>query len=178
MITTKVHTNLSPTVALGGDCFDMAAWLNQAGNFEHAIAYARLCWPKFKFHEGCVLFADIDEQSYQTWLGVFHGNKTLTQAVLNHRHLLELFPDGQEPSHSRLIYLGQKLKASWETKLALDFPHRGVTVALLDGADQGVDDSFAHMITFFIPCAADAERSRGDNRQAVFLGACHPRAHL
>lgn len=157
----------------------MASWLCRAGNFEHAIAYARLCWPKFKFHDGGVLFADIGESSYNSWLRVFQGNRTLTQAVLNHRHLLELYPDGsQEPSREQLVYLGQRLKASWDAKLRLDFPSCAVTVSLLDGTDQGVDDSFAHLITLFVARPEDAELFRGGRAGAVFLGACHPRAHL
>lgn len=161
------------------DCLDMAAWLSRAGNFEHAVAYARMCWPKFRFHDGCVLFADIGESAYKTWLRVFHGNKTLTQAVLNHRHLLELFPDGcREPSRSELAYLGQRLKISWQTKLALDFPNCAVTVSLLDGTDQGIDDPFAHLVTFYVSRQEDAWDARDDEGQQLFLGACHPRAHL
>lgn len=176
MITAKPDASSS---TIQSDCLDMASWLSRAGNFEHAIAYARLCWPKFRFHDGCVLFADIDGQSYNAWLRAFRGNRTLTQAVLNHRHLLELFPDGTlEPSREQLAYLGQRLKASWQTKLNLDFPNCAATVALLDGAAQGIDDPFAYLVTFFVSRQEDIEKFNDKEGQRLFLGACHPRAHL
>ena len=128
-------------------------WVQLVGNFEHAIAYSTLFWPEFQLHDGCVFFAGLDEANYQKWLKTTNGNKTSVQAVMNHRHILDLFPYAEpEPTQEQIIFLGRKLKDMWQTKLNRDFPDQQITVSF---PEEPEGDLLSYEITFFIPHQED-----------------------
>jgi len=131
-----------------GQGIDIEDWLQTVGNYEHAIAYSTLFWPEFQLHDGCIFFAGIDEDSYQKWLKATNGNKTSVQAVMKHRHILDLFPNSEvEPTHDQVIYLGHKLKEMWKAKLNRDFPNHKITISF---PEEEFDDLLSYEITFFI----------------------------
>jgi hypothetical protein len=107
-------------------------WINVIGNFEHAIAYGRLFWPDFVEHDGCILIADgaegFDVKKYETWLKHFRGDKTATEQMINHRHIVDYFPNASEPTKEQLIYFGGFLREVWGCKLQRDFPDCSVEV--------------------------------------------------
>jgi len=70
---------------------DVDGWLSCKGDFELAIAFSRMFWPEFTEHDGCVLFAGFGPTVYQEWLESCEGDRAAVEAVMNHRHLLDLF---------------------------------------------------------------------------------------
>ena len=66
-----------------GEGIDILSWLGCVGNFEHAIAYARLFWPEFQLHDGCIFFGGVHQATYEEWLRAMNGNKTSLQVVMN-----------------------------------------------------------------------------------------------
>ncbi len=137
----------------GGAGIAMEDWLQIIGNFDHAIAYSTLFWPEFQLHDGCVFFAGLDEANYQQWLKATNGNKTSVQAVINHRHILDLFQSVEaDPTKEQIIFLGRKLKEMWQAKLNHNFPDLQITVSFPDDED---DDLLSYEITFFIPHQED-----------------------
>jgi len=74
------------------------------------------------------------------------GDKTRTEATVNHRHIADLFEDGESASHEWLIALGRTLKQCWAAKLRLDFPDRRFEVQF----DETLAvDSIDYEITFY-----------------------------
>lgn len=161
------------SIACGhADCPDLATWVCSIG--DRADSSMSLLVPEFQLHDGGVFFASLDTQSYRAWLHAFKGNKTAAQAVMNHRHILELFLRAeQEPSRLQVVCLGRKLEKLWAARLKCDFPTENIVVAFREAKEQSGDELLAHLITFFIPREEDKT-----NQQSLFLGACHPRAHL
>jgi hypothetical protein len=53
------------------------------------------------------------------------GTKRAVEAVMNHRHILDLFPNvTREPSEEAIVHLGRVLKDTWSCKLRRDLPER------------------------------------------------------
>jgi hypothetical protein len=126
-------------------------WITCVGSFDHAIGYARLFWPEFIEHDGCVFFADasgFDEAVYLSWMAHTNGDRRAVQAVMNHRHLMRLFGDvSLRPTRAQLRYLGRKLKDIWSAKLMRDFPGYQVAVTFADESLEQLDD---YEITFVV----------------------------
>jgi hypothetical protein len=130
-----------------GKGIDVDSWLACVGNFEHAVAYARLFWPEFTVHEDCVLFAGFNENSFRGFMEQARGNKKAVEAVMNHRHILDLFTAAApEPSRELVVHLGRVLKDIWSCKLRRDLPSRNVIVSF---PEEGNEDLLDYEITFF-----------------------------
>src|SRR5262249_657232 len=121
-----------------GKGIDAKSWLGCVGSFDHAIAYGELFWPDFVEHDGCVFFAGFSEAGYRGFMDHTNGNKKAVQAVMNHRHVLDLFPsDYSNVSKDQIVYLGRLLREIWETKLRRDFPQKNIVVSFSE--DSAVD---------------------------------------
>lgn len=169
-------TKLIPELGYGTE--DVHSWRACVGKLSHAIAYGELFWPEFQMIDGCVLFAGVEEASYRKWLHALKGNRTLAQAVLNHRHILELFPnDKRRPTREQVVYLGRKLKTMWARKLTLDFPRQRTTVFFSDGKNAR-ENLLTYVITFFTGRAAELTKAKRRAVPKIYLAACHPCAHL
>jgi len=106
-------------------------WFYNTGSVAQALAYSELFWPRFTEHDDCV-FLLFDLQKYDSWMKTLEGDKRQVEAALNHRHIADLFEDGESASHEWLIALGRILKQCWAAKLRSDFPHRQFDVQFDD----------------------------------------------
>jgi hypothetical protein len=135
-----------------GAGIDIDSWLACIGTYEHAVAYGRLFWPEFTLHEDCVFFAGFSVDSFRGFMEQTAGNKKAVEAVMNHRHILDLFPNvTPEPSLALVVHLGRLLKEIWASKLRRDFPTRNVVVSF---PEDGNADLVDFEITFFQEHAA------------------------
>ena len=130
-----------------GKGIDVDSWLAFIGRYEEAIAYARLFWPEFIEHDGCVFRAlSFNEENYQSWLESTESNRVATQAVMNHIHIIDLFPNSSPPTILQLNHLGQILFEIWKCKLAREFPGLEIEVEYHEGSEE---DPYAYELTFF-----------------------------
>ena len=124
----------------------LESWIGYVGNFEHAIGYGELFWPEFTEYDGCVLFAGFSEKSYRGFMQQTGGNRQAVEAVMNHRHILDLFcGPALQPTREQLVYLGRLLKEMWTAKLQRDFPGRRIAISFPDEPCDDLD----YEITFF-----------------------------
>jgi hypothetical protein len=132
-----------------GDGIDLDAWLDCMGNFQLAIAFSRLFWPEFVEHDGCVLFAGFSLDTYHGFLTACNGDRAGVEAVMNHRHVLDLFHHAAPTATAaQLIYLGKVFNEILKVKLAHDFPNRVFEVSFEDGP---FDDLIEYQVTFWQP---------------------------
>jgi hypothetical protein len=134
-----------------GAGIDVDGWLSCKGDFELAIAFSRMFWPEFTEHDGCVLFAGFGPTVYQEWLESCEGDRAAVEAVMNHRHLLDLFyhaADSATPA--QLTYLGRVLKDIFTAKLQYLFPSRVFTVEFDEGPFANPLD---YQLTFWQPAS-------------------------
>jgi len=125
-------------------------WLAGMGSFNLAVAFTSLFWPEFTVHDDCVFmapFSDQDRKNYESFLTITDQNKKSTEMTINHRHLLDIFPNQAEPpSREQVLYLGTMLKEMWQLKLNRDFPERRFVVSFPEGAFEDLAD---YEITFW-----------------------------
>ena len=129
-----------------GAGIDVESWLESRGDFALALAFTTLFWPRFTEFDGCVLFAEFNLQSFSGFMEHVRGDRRAVEAVMNHRHLVDLFTNGiATASPEQLEYLGLVLTDIWRTKLARDFPNRKFDVHFDRGTPANLLD---YIITF------------------------------
>ncbi len=131
----------------GGSGIDLDSWIACVGSVEYAIGYGELFWPEFAELDGCVFFAGVTEAGYRGFMEQTGGDKRAVEAVLNHRHILDLFA-GAQPSREQVVYLGRLLREVWAAKLARDFPDRRFVVSFPEEECESLLDfevSFSQM---------------------------------
>jgi hypothetical protein len=132
-----------------GEGIDIDGWISCEGDHKHLIGYARILWPDFIEHDGCIFLGDrISEESYQAFMAQTKGDKSAVEAVMNHQHIIDLFSRSQHerPTRKVVLYLGRLLREIWQAKLSRDFPTRKITVTFLD---DEVEDLLEYQVTFF-----------------------------
>ena len=133
----------------GGKGIDVETWIGCEGDHKHLIGYARILWPDFVEHDGCIFLGEsLDEAIYRTWLAQTKGDKKRVEAVMNHQHIVDLFSRShhEPPTREVVLYVGRLMKDILQAKLNRDFPDRKVTVTF---AEDGVGDLVDYQITFF-----------------------------
>jgi hypothetical protein len=128
-----------------GDGIDPEGWIACAGNFELAIGYTTLFWPDFIRYDDMVFIgSEIDDDgiaNINSWLESHSGDKTRTEMVINHIHLIETHFSGcPGATAEKLHYLGVKLKEMWTAKLAQDFPGETFSVSLFGDPSVELSD--------------------------------------
>ena len=120
-------------------------WLQGTGSFEQAIAYSFIFWPEFVVVDDHVLRADAYEpDNFETWRA--GHDRTAVEGVLNHVHILDLFPACGSASETQLRSLGRTLARMLEAKLALEFPDREFHVLF---NDEPCLDPIDYQVTFW-----------------------------
>jgi hypothetical protein len=121
-------------------------WIQCMANHKVLVGCARILWPNFVEHDGCILLGDsVDEANYQAFLRQANGNKRTVEGTMNHQHVLHLFAT-ELPTKELVLYVGRLMKEIWQVKLSHDFPDRRITVVFPEGDDL---ELIQYEITFF-----------------------------
>jgi hypothetical protein len=129
-----------------GKGIDILSWAQCTANHKVLVGCSRILWPDFIEHDGCILLGDsIDEARYLGFLGSAKGDKTVTEATMNHIHISDLFAT-ELPTRELVLYVGRLMKEIWEVKLGHDFPNRAITVSFPEEDDL---ELVRYEITFF-----------------------------
>ncbi len=129
----------------GGQGIAPGSWIGFVGRVDHAIAYGEWFWPEVIEIDGCVFLSGATEEGYLSFLQGAGGDKRAVEAVMNHRHIYDLFM-GAEPTREQAVYLGRLLQETWAAKLARDFPGRRFEVSFPEG-ETGEDPDY--QVTFY-----------------------------
>ncbi|HYG64313.1 MAG TPA: hypothetical protein VEL74_17175 [Thermoanaerobaculia bacterium] len=130
-----------------GNGIDVGAWIGCSGNFQLAVGYSTIFWPRFVEFEGYVLRDGFSVDSLRGFQHRCAGDRKAVEAVMNHLHIADIQHYGCEDiSRERIVYLGQVLREIYEAKLAWQFPQRRFEVHLYA---PDTDDLLDYEITFF-----------------------------
>jgi hypothetical protein len=139
---------------------DAANWLAMFGSYELCIAFTNLLWPEFVVHNECIFrgpFDEVAERNYNTFRNATDFDPFTTEVTMNALLILDLFPnDRNGASREQILFIGRKLKAMWQAKLLLDFPHRRTLVSF---PEDWADDLREYEITFWQEPPAQASIS-------------------
>ena len=132
-----------------GEGIDIDQWIACEGDHKHLIGSARILWPDFVEHDGCILreSGTVDNENYRAFLTQTGGDKTRVEAVMNHQHIVDLFSRShrESPTQEVVLYLGRLMKEIWQIKLNHDLPERKITVNF----SEEPKDPIEYQITFF-----------------------------
>jgi hypothetical protein len=145
----QIFTELIPELSQwnNGHGIGVQGWLSAMGTYDLTIAFSNLFWPEFFVYDDCIFREDISKKNYLEWRNSTNGNKTAIESVLNHLHIIDLFPNVDTTvTIDQIVFIGKKLKDMWQAKLNLDFPDRKITV-VFDEINH--DDIEGYEITFF-----------------------------
>jgi len=130
-----------------GEGIDLDGWLSCMGTYELGIAFVHFLWPQFQEHDGCLFRGRVDDANYQTWISSTNGDKTAVEKVMNHLHIVDIFPNVKDsPSREQALYFGRCLKEMWSAKLRTDYPDKDVTVQFFE---EDCEDLRDYQITFY-----------------------------
>ena len=123
-------------------------WTSFNARFDYFVLYSRIIWPGFVEHDDCVFLAkEFSVESYDQWRKKL--NKTDTEAMLNHRHITDLFNNSEfKPNLDIVLYIGRYLKEVWTEKLKRDFPKRTFVVSFPE-EPHTPNDLVSYEISFF-----------------------------
>ena len=108
--------------------------------------YRKIFWPDFVEHDGCV-FLVLDKALYLQWLRQMNGNKQRVEAIMNHRHIVDLLPSAvDKPARSLVVAFGRLLCDVWKAKLQRDFPTKRFCVSF---PLEECEDLTEYEVTFY-----------------------------
>jgi hypothetical protein len=124
------------------------SWTAANARFDYFVLYARMIWPPFIEHDDCIFFEEgFSPESYQQWRKQL--DKTGAEALLNHRHITDLFINSEfKPNLEIILYIGRYLKEVWTEKLKRDFPSRKFVVSFPE-EPHTPNDLRSYEISFF-----------------------------
>ncbi|HYD44018.1 MAG TPA: hypothetical protein VEA79_01990 [Phenylobacterium sp.] len=107
------------------------------GNYELAIGYSLIFWPRFIVIDDYVLRAGSTVEALRNFEEATGGDRRATEAVMNHIHIADIHTSGAEPSEAQVRYLGRLMKETLTAKLKAEFPDRSFVVRFTD--EPGLD---------------------------------------
>ncbi|WP_158915631.1 hypothetical protein [Caulobacter sp. S45] len=115
-------------------------WISCVGNYELAVGYSLIFWPRFVLIDGYVLRNGATEANLRAWEQATRGDRRAVEAVINHLHIADIHIGPREIDEAQLRYLGRILKQIHEVKLHLDFPDRTFQATFQDEPDLDLLD--------------------------------------
>jgi hypothetical protein len=117
--------------------FDIWDYLSLSANADLAAAFFKLFWPDFVETDGCIILRhNYSAEGFARWLEHFEGNKTQVEAMVNHVHILDLFPmSPKDDEHKEELheFLARALTLSWKAALREAFPEKHFVFTLRHG---------------------------------------------
>jgi hypothetical protein len=129
-----------------GAGIDPNGWISCSGNYELAIGYSLIFWPRFVLIDDYVLRHGATEENLRMWEGATAGDRRAVEAVINHVHMADIHMSAAEPTEAQLRYLGRILRQIHEVKLRAEFPDRTFCVSFPD--EPGLD-GLEYELTFW-----------------------------
>jgi len=137
-----VTTNFNELIAElprwnNGNGIDAESWIGCVGNYELAVGYSLIFWPRFVQFEGYVLRDGFCEGALRGFEQQAGSTRESVEWVMNHIHIGDIHCNIENETEAQLRYLGRVLKEIHEVKLRADFPDLRFEVEFND--EPGLD---------------------------------------
>jgi hypothetical protein len=130
-----------------GKGIDVEGWIGCSGNFQLAVGYSTLFWPRFVEFEGYILREGFFIESLRGFQRQCGDSRRSVEAVMNHLHIADIHDhDSQKFTAEHAVYLGRTLREIYQAKLAWQFPSRRFEVVFNESDEADLVD---YEITFF-----------------------------
>jgi hypothetical protein len=116
------------------------SWISCVGNYQLAIGYSLIFWPRFVRFERYVLREGFSEESLRGFENATGDSREAVEWVMNHVHSVDIHCNDTAATEAQLRYIGRVLKEIHEVKLRADFPDRRFVVEFNDEPGLNPDD--------------------------------------
>lgn len=120
-----------------GDGIDAESWIGCVGNYELAIGYSLIFWPRFVRFENYVLREGFSEESLRGFAAQSGCTRASVEWVMNHEHIADIHCNETDVSEAQIRYLGRVLTEIHKVKLQSDFPDLRFVIEFND--EPGLD---------------------------------------
>lgn len=126
-----------------GAGIDLKSWTSCMGSFSLAVGYTTLFWPEFVEHDGYILRAGFSDSSLRGFESQTKGSRKSVEWVMNHLHIVDIHVgETEDRTEDKVVLLGRTLKAIYEAKLAMEFPHSPCIVEFYEPERGGDLDDY------------------------------------
>jgi len=129
-----------------GAGIDIESWIACIGNFQLAVGYSTVFWPRFVEFEGYVLREGFSVETLRGCEQCCSGVRGSVEALLNHLHIADIQTCGTDVTGEQIVYLGRTLREIYTAKLRWQFPDREFEVRFDEGNFENLID---YQLTFF-----------------------------
>jgi hypothetical protein len=130
-----------------GNGIDVQSWIDCSGDFQLAVGYTTLFWPRFIEFDGHVLREGFSIDSFRSFQQQCNGSRRSVESVMNHLHIASIhYHDLRSFTVDHALYLGRTLREIYQAKLAWQFPSSRFEI-IFDESEQL--DLMAYEITFY-----------------------------
>lgn len=100
-----------------GNGVDMKTWVDFMGNYNLAVGYITLFWPKFVEFEQYIFTDAFTPEQVRGFESNPNSTPMSVEWVVNHFHLSDIHAAGEEVSVDKIIVLGEVLAEIYAAKL-------------------------------------------------------------
>ncbi|MCD8486380.1 MAG: hypothetical protein LRZ84_06445 [Desertifilum sp.] len=109
--------------------FSLWDYLHRVSRVEVALAYTKLFLPDFIEYEGGIFLKEAFSQDfYEQWKVTLDGDMTAIEKVMNHQHIDDLLPGAEQVGIDNLLYLGEAIAQTWDSRLRSVYPDKPFNV--------------------------------------------------
>lgn len=120
-----------------GKGIDLKSWIQCSGDFQLAIGYSAIFWPKFVLFEDYIFREGFNLEPLRGSEKNQPRGKSSVEWVINHLHIAEIhYHDLANLSEDKILWLGNTLKEIYEIKLHSQFPDRPCVVEFYQPEDR------------------------------------------
>ncbi|MDP2715333.1 hypothetical protein [Rheinheimera sp.] len=131
-----------------GKGVDVDAWIGHEGNFNLALGYSTIFWPRFMEFDGYIFREGTKAENVRGFEAQTHSTRKSVECVINHVHIFDFHNHENDKANAeKIAYLGNVLKEIYEAKLAWQFPSKPCTVSLFMPDDP--EDLEGYQLTFW-----------------------------
>jgi hypothetical protein len=123
-----------------GEGISAQDWIGCVGNYQLAVGYSLLFWPRFVRFEKYVLREGFSEEAVRGFEQQTGSDRAAVEWVMNHVHPVDIHCNEENVSEAQLRYIGRVLKEIHEVKLRADFPDLRFGVEFNDEPDLASED--------------------------------------
>jgi hypothetical protein len=120
-----------------GAGIDAESWVGCAGNYELAVGYSLVFWPRFVRFEDYVLRERFSIETLRGFERQPGSTRASVEWVMNHQHIADIHCSETQVSEAQLRYLGRVLTEIHQVKLRADFTDLRFVVEFND--EPGLD---------------------------------------
>lgn len=130
-----------------GDGVDLETWVDTMGNYNFAVGYITLFWPKFVEFEHYILTSRFTPEQVRGFENNPNSTPMAVEWVINHVHISDIHLADENISVDKVVMLGEVMAEIYTAKLKWQFPDKPCIVEFIKPEDP--EDLQEYQLSFW-----------------------------